>query len=123
MKMDRDQRAEFAQRLEARFRQLRDDEDWTQDMLAAESGVPLRTVSDVLRGASVPNVGTLTKLGRAMGIEPTPMLEREKWPADVRVWLDMMGLFLAQMPEQQREAIMGEISRRLIGPSATPSDD
>jgi transcriptional regulator with XRE-family HTH domain len=117
MKMTRQQRAEIAQRLIARFRQLKEDEGWTQETLEQESGVPNRTVSDTLREVSVPNRETLEKLAHAVGIALTPEQNRETWPVDVGIFLDVLGIYLSKHTLEERRVIMRDISDRHIGPA------
>jgi transcriptional regulator with XRE-family HTH domain len=112
--MTREQRAELAQRLIARFRQLKDDEGWTQETLAEESGVKLRTVSDVLREKSVPNSQTLEKLAAAVGLALTPQQQREQTPDDVALFLDVLGIFLSARTKEERTQIMREMTKTWI---------
>lgn len=116
--MNRNERAEYARRLIARFRQLRDDEGWTQETLAEESGVALRTVSDVLRGRSIPNEGTAEKLGRALGLQRGPAQVEETWPEDIKTFLRIMGIYLNGLSDLDRENAMREITERIFARSA-----
>jgi len=53
---------------------------WSQEKLAAEAGVALKTVSFVERGVVRPNVLTQEKLARALGVERTDLFPE---PAEV----------------------------------------
>lgn len=117
MVMDRKQRAELAQRIIARFRELKDDEGLTQEQLADLAGVKIRTLSDILRGVSVPNDQTARKIGAAMGIEMTPGEQRHKW-AKYESFFDILGVYLDARPESEHEAIMRRVFSAL--PPETP---
>lgn len=112
--MNRNERAEYAQRVIARFRQLRDDEGWTQETLAEEANVPLRTVSDVLRGKSVPNEDTCDKLGRALGLHRGPDEVQAAWSEDIQTFLRIVGIYLNGLQGPQREEAMREITERVF---------
>lgn len=112
--MNRQQRQELRDRLQARFQQLQTDEDWTQDMLAEEAHLPLRTVSDFVRSVSVPNEKTLRAMADALSVSLTAVDERSKWPADVREHLDLIGLVLAKSTPAERRKMMEEIVRVLM---------
>jgi transcriptional regulator with XRE-family HTH domain len=110
--LSRTERAAFALRLIERYNQLHDDEAWEQETLVEESGVPLRTVSDFLRGVSVPNNANLGKLAGALGLRPTAEEERDSWPDDIKDFLDIVGLYLKARPAgEPREAAR----RRILG--------
>jgi transcriptional regulator with XRE-family HTH domain len=116
MVMNRQQRVEFAQRIVERFRELKEDEGWTQETLSAESGVKIRTVSDVLRGVSVPNDATCRKLGAAMGI----MATANDVTARLRKYesfLDVIALYLEARPESEHDEIKQRVFEALF-----PSD-
>ena len=100
MEMNREMRAEFARRLIEKFNSL----GWTQEKLAEESGVGLRTVSGFARGENVPNGATLGKFARAMGVDPEE--QRAHWAKDVALFADLMGIWLSTLPEAEREQIM-----------------
>lgn len=107
--MNRQERAEFARRLIARFGELKDDEGWTQQTLAQASGAKLRTVSDVLRGVSVPNERTSRQLADAMGI---PVESNAKW-ARYADFFNVLGMYLAARPDEE-EAIKARVLRALF---------
>lgn len=119
--MNRNERAEYAQRLIARFKQLRDDEGWTQDTWAEQAGVSPRTVSDIYRGVSrFPNDDTLEKLAKPLGLSATPEETFDNWSESVRSFLYMIGLFLESMPPEERVEVMRDIASRTIAPKGQP---
>lgn len=56
-----------------RLKRLRDRQVWTQDDLAARSGVPVVTISRIETGwsSSTPRQSTVAKLAEALGVTPT----------------------------------------------------
>lgn len=121
MVMNREQRAEFAARLIERFRELKEDEGWTQETLAQESGVKLRTVSDTLRGTSVPNDATCRKLGNAMGLKATAGEVEAEW-VKYKDFFDIVALYLDEHPEAEHAEIKLRVFKAL-NLTSTPSDD
>ncbi len=63
-------------RVGEKIKRLRQDRRWTQPRLAVEAGVAVSAVSQIETGRRNPNVGTLDKLARALGVE-VPDLFRE----------------------------------------------
>lgn len=112
--MNRQERAELRDRAIARFRELKADENWTQDTLVQETGLPLRTVSDFIRQVSVPNQDTLLRICRALGVEPDALAARDAWPSDVQGFLDIFGMYLAARKPEQRRIVMQEIITQFV---------
>jgi transcriptional regulator with XRE-family HTH domain len=113
--MNRQQREEATQRIIARFRQLKADEQWTQETLAEESGVKLRTISDILRGKAVPNPETLDRLAGALGLHLTPGEVRASWSPDIIAFQDIIGLYLSGLPSERRGDVMRQITEGILG--------
>lgn len=112
--MNREERRELRDRLQARFQQLAVDEKWKQETLAEEAGLPLRTVSDFLRSVSVPNEKTLRAMATALSVSLTAEEERAKWPNDLNEHLDLIGLVLAKNTPSERRKKMEAIVRVLM---------
>lgn len=94
---------------------LRKERGWTQQQLATESEVPLRTLQNIEADKSQkPHKGTVLALNAALGIEGNAEETRAQWPRDVQVYLDIIGAFLAKMPEQRRETAMRDITTRIV---------
>lgn len=109
MPMNMEQREAFARRLVDKFREL----GWTQDRLAEESGVSARTVSDFARRTRTPNEETLDAIARAMAVLPDPDDVRNSWPKEMRIFLDLIGVWLMARPEAEREALMRDLARQI----------
>lgn len=107
MEMSREQRAEFARRLTEKFRSL----GMTQEQLAEESGLGLRTVSSFARGAGVPNETTLVAIARALGIDPAEA--RAQWAERVQIFLDLMGVWLHALPDVEQRLMMLSIAKQI----------
>jgi len=112
--MNREQRTELRDRLQARFRQLQEDEGWTQEALAEEARLHPRVVSDFVRSASVPNEKTLRALASALKVSPTAEEELAKFPPEVESHLKLIGLLLAKSPLDERRKKMEEIVKVLM---------
>jgi transcriptional regulator with XRE-family HTH domain len=94
---------------------LRDERGWSQQALADRAGVPKRTIQDIeLDKVAQPQRRTKMKLAAALEIEGDAHETREGWPTDVKVYLDIMGAFLAALPEQRRLDVMSGITRDYI---------
>ena len=109
MPMNREQRAAFAKRLVDKFWEL----GWTQEQLAAEARMSPRAVSDFVRRATTPNEETLDSIARAMHVLPDPDDVRNSWPKELRIFLDLIGVWLMARPEAEREALMRDLARQI----------
>lgn len=112
MAMKQTERAEFARRLRARYEGL--DMPNKQAWLIEESGVPERTVQDFTAGEGVPQEKTLTKIAKALGVRRDDVAEREAWPEDVKVFVDIVGMYLTQLPPEKRTRRIGDLTRAMI---------
>ena len=106
--------------LAVKVRRVRRAKRWTQTDLARAAGVHLATISGFERRAYAPQPEDLRAILAALGIEDetgddVPAEAREEWPADVKVFLDDMGLFLTAYPPTEREQLMRVISRQVVG--------
>lgn len=100
-------------------REARKARKWTQADLARAANVSLRSVSGLERGEVVPQSGTLRAIMRALGLEDAAgdaqaEATRDEWAPDVRVFLDVVGLFLMTMPEGERRQIIHDVTRRIV---------
>ena len=109
MPMNREQRAAFAARLVDKFWEL----GWTQERLAEVAGISARGVSDFVRRTTTPNEETLDAIARAMNVLPDPNDVRNSWPKDLRVFLDLIGVWLMARPEAERDALMRDLARQI----------
>lgn len=109
MPMNMESREAFAKRLVDKFREL----GWSQDRLAEESGISPRAVSDFARRTRTPNEETLDAIAKAMKVAPDPNDVRNSWPKEMRVFLDLIGVWLMARPEVEREALMRDLARQI----------
>lgn len=77
-KRDVQKRREKMARIEERLAEARSRKMWTQARLAKEAGVSPTTVSGIETGRiSRPHFGTLSKLARALGVDPRSLLSSD----------------------------------------------
>lgn len=107
-RMNKAQRAEFAERIIARFFELKRDEGWTQELLAHESDMSPRSVNAVLNREVVPNEETLRKYAAALGIDGSPDEVQARW-VKYRGFFNLLGVYLDARPESEHDAIMKRI--------------
>lgn len=82
----------------------------TQGALAAAAGVSTRTIVSIEKGEHSTQPGNTDAVMRILGLDVEPTVDTESWPADVAVFLDMMGAYLSTLTEQQRLAVIREIT-------------
>jgi transcriptional regulator with XRE-family HTH domain len=92
---------------------------WTQQELADAAGVSMGTVSNFERRVSDPQPPKLRKMIEALDLERAAGDDqasetRTDWPADVKTFLDLMGLFLVGMDETQRYDVMYDLTRQIV---------
>lgn len=101
-----------------RVRDARKEQGLTQQQLADKAGVSLRTYQNFEGRVGSPQGGNLRAILNAVGIdatsEETAEATRESWPADIRVFLDMVGAYLATMTEDDRESWMYAATRQIF---------
>ncbi len=72
--------------LGSHIKQLREEKGWTQEDLAAETGIGLRTIQNAEGGKHWPVYKNLEKISRKFGMEPEGlfkrMFEQQKKPAN-----------------------------------------
>lgn len=94
---------------------LRKAKGWTQDELAERSGVAKRTLQDVEGDKRArPQRATRVALNAALGVEGDAEDERQSWPKDVEVFLDIMGAWLTTMDEEARLDRIGKLVREIV---------
>lgn len=86
----------------------------TQQELATAARVSLRTIASIEKGEHATQAGNVEAVLRVLDLDVDAERARSAWPADVLVFLDMMGAYLSTLPEQQRLARIGEITRRVL---------
>lgn len=97
-----------------RVARLRDELRITQDEFATRVGIPKRTLQDIESGkVARPQRKTREKIEAALGAGD-PEQTREDWPIDVKVFLDVMGVFLSGLPAPARERFIHDETRRIM---------
>jgi transcriptional regulator with XRE-family HTH domain len=101
------------------IRTARETRGWTQDELAAESGVPKRTIQEIENGrVSKPQRATDLKLRTALEIEGDPVRERSEWPDDVATIVDIVGAYMMTLTPAERIRWVSTFVRETVtGPS------
>lgn len=106
--------AEHAQMTGQRIVEAREAHGWSQAELAERTGFTDNTIRKVERGERV-RPGTLRRILDEVGIEPAAEVQRrEGFPADVQVVLDLVGMYLVALPEEDRAAVAYDITRMLM---------
>lgn len=98
--------------LGAEIRSARKARKMTQQQLAAAAHISLRTVASIERGEHATQSGNVEAVLRVLDLDVDAERARSNWPAEVTVFLDMMGAYLSSLPESQRLTRIGEIVRR-----------
>jgi transcriptional regulator with XRE-family HTH domain len=100
------------QGLAHQIRQERKRRKWTQKELADAANVSLGTVQNAEAGKSVPQPSNRVAILGVLGIteEGTRAAPRDGWAPEVRVALNIVGLWLEQVEGEERE----ERIRRII---------
>jgi transcriptional regulator with XRE-family HTH domain len=104
--------------LPTRVREERKRRRWTQKDMAAKTGMSLRAYQGFESRSTSPQGANLRAILAAVEIDTTQEeiaeATREDWPRDIRVFLDMMGAYLATMPDEDRLAVMSAMTRRIF---------
>lgn len=94
------------------IREAREARGWTQDELAAQSGVPKRTIQEIENGrVAKPQRATDLKLRQALDIEGDAVRERAEWPEDVAAIVDIVGAYLMTLTPAERITWITEFVR------------
>lgn len=102
----------------AAVRDRRRDLGLTQEQMAARAGVSPRAYQNFEAGKGKPQAANLRAILKAAGIEDTPGaladVIREEWPRDVKVFLDMLGMYLMTMADADRLKFIHRITRDIF---------
>lgn len=101
---------------------------WTQQDLADRTGVSLRAIQNYEGGKSVLQAPNLRTVLAALDIDPdddppgdeVAAETRNSWPAEVSVFLDMLGAYLMTMPEERRLRSIHDMTRMIFNTRHTP---
>ena len=106
--------AEQRQQIGNKVEEARKVKGWYQKDLAEAAGVAVNTVRALEKGESV-SAGTIRKVLDAVGVEPVAdARRREGFPPDVQMVLDLVGMYLVALPEEERAAVAYSITRMLM---------
>lgn len=94
------------------IRVAREAHGWTQGELAAESGVPKRTIQEIENGrVKRPQRATDLRLRQALDLEGEPTRERSEWPDDVAAVVDIVGAYMLTLTPAERIAWIADFVR------------
>jgi transcriptional regulator with XRE-family HTH domain len=89
---------------------LRKERGWTQQDLADHAGVGKRTVQSIEAGESKkPQQAKVDAIARALDIEGSPEEAARRWTKDIETFRDVVGAYLAALPEADRKDAMARI--------------
>lgn len=108
--------------LAERVREARKAMGLTQADFARKAGVGARTYQMFEGAKSVPQPANLRAILRAAGLDetqinptgdPTAVAVVRTWPADVSLFLDVMGDYLVSLNDDDRAQVMRDVTRSL----------
>lgn len=83
-------------------RDLRNQKGWTQQRLAHEAGITQATVSTLEAGRRQPNMDSLQKIAKALGVSIDGLIEGDSRSDEIRY----IERVFSQIPEEDKERIM-----------------
>lgn len=95
----------------------------TQQQLADEAGVSLGVIGNLENGKTVPRGANRRSIAKALGEDVfgdgTAQAARDMWPADVQVFTDVLGGYLARLdPESRAEQVTRWMADIMSPPTA-----
>lgn len=105
--------------LRTRVRDRRKDElELTQEQMAERAGVSLRAYQNFENGKGWPQPANLRAILDAAGVDSIPdavaVATRGEWPRDIKVFLDMLGAYLATMVDEERLEFIHRMTREVF---------
>jgi transcriptional regulator with XRE-family HTH domain len=96
-----------------RLARLMDEEELTFEQLAERTGIPSRTLQDIVGGkVKRPQRQTRELIDAALGAGTgTPTDVFDTFPEDVQFFLGVLGVWLSMKPKAERTPLMYEITR------------
>lgn len=88
---------------------------WTQQELADAAETSLGTIQNLESGKRQTHPNTVIAVKAALGIAGDEAATVSSWPNDVKVIVDMVGLWLVAQSPDDRERFAVEMTRRIIG--------
>lgn len=100
--------------LRENLRRLREQRGWTQEDLAARSGVPQGTISNIEAGRTQsPRLGSVEALATALGVTVEEVTgEVTRWPLDQAMQDEFRELIAGLRPESQHMLLA--LARQLL---------
>lgn len=98
-------------------RSARKAKKWGQQELADRAHVSLGVVNNLERAKTRPQPANLRSIFGALDLETEENGREEEtrsWPPDVAVALDVIGLVLTALPEQERSEKIKQLTRQLL---------
>lgn len=90
----------------------------TQEQVAEQAGMSLRAYQMFETRKANPQGENLRAILRVLDIDPdgdiTAETTRAEWPADVSVFLDVMGSYLVTLPERDRLSVIHDLTRQIF---------
>jgi transcriptional regulator with XRE-family HTH domain len=89
----------------------------TQEEVAKRAGVSPRAYQMFETRKSVPQAENLRAILAALDIDPgdeTARATRSSWPRDVQVFLDVMGVYLVTLSDEERMATIHDVTRQIF---------
>ena len=92
---------------------------WTQKDLAEKADVYFGTISNFELGKTEPQPHHLRAILHALDLEgdagdDQASETRGEWDADVKTFVDMVGLFLMALPPDERRTVMFDMTRQIV---------
>lgn len=98
------------------IREAREARGWTQEELAAQSGVPKRTIQEIENGrVRKPQRANDLKLRQTLDLAGDPEQGRADLPPGVQRMADIVGAYLAALPEDEAVQWFADFLRRDVG--------
>ena len=102
----------------ARVRAERKRQRVTQQQLADAAHVSLRTIQMFEGRKSATTPANRHAIAEALGLDEngngTAAETRANWPAEVQVFLDVIGAYLMTMPEERRMRVIHDLTRQIF---------
>ena len=104
--------------LRARARDRRKELGLTQKQMAERAGISVRAYQNFENAKGWPQPTNLEAILGATGVDSTPdaiaVATRGDWPGDIKVFLDMLGAYLATMDDEQRLESIYRMTREVF---------
>lgn len=110
--------SEEKKRLGQRVREARKALRITQQELADKAHVSLGVINNLETGKTVPQGGNRQAIAKALAADVfedgIAQSTRDLWPNDVVVFTDVLGLYLANLPEDERAQVVSKWMNEIV---------